>query len=226
MLLLPFAGEVTGITEVYATVYTDNSGSGPGVEVGISELYEVSNTLNPDTFAGFEMWDIEFNFVEPILLSNNDTTEARYWVALSALSATDNQILWVGYVWDPTSSSEYSYQTSSVGETWTPVIENVYFPGEFFESQWTISGECNALGVDDNMLSQVSVYPNPTSNVLNLQTPANVEINSVGLYDILGKQVNARLNNGTINVSALSQGVYLLKVVTSAGTLTKKIVKQ
>lgn len=82
------------------------------------------------------------------------------------------------------------------------------------------------LGVDDNLLSQVAVYPNPTSNELNVKVPASVEIMDAAIYDVLGKKVNAQLVGGKMNTADLSAGVYILKVTTSAGTLTEKIVKQ
>ena len=81
-------------------------------------------------------------------------------------------------------------------------------------------------GLDDNALSQVSFFPNPASDVLNVRRPAGLEINSVVIYDVLGKATNAQIVNGQINVSSLSRGVYIISMETSAGTLTEKIVKQ
>lgn len=80
--------------------------------------------------------------------------------------------------------------------------------------------------VNQNALSQLVVYPNPTTGILNLQTPLNVDVNSVALFDILRKKVNADFNNSIVNMSALSQGIYLLKVETLDGTLTQQIFKQ
>ena len=81
------------------------------------------------------------------------------------------------------------------------------------------------FGVGDNIADLVSIYPNPTSNVLNVKVPSNVEILGSNLYDILGKDTGARLVNGTMTTTDLSQGVYILKVETSEGTITQKIVK-
>jgi len=82
------------------------------------------------------------------------------------------------------------------------------------------------LSVDQNSLTDVNIYPNPASSVINLQVPSNIEINKVSLYDVLGKNTGATLVNGQINIADLARGVYLLSINTSAGTLTKKIVKQ
>ncbi|MBT0609068.1 T9SS type A sorting domain-containing protein [Aequorivita echinoideorum] len=89
-----------------------------------------------------------------------------------------------------------------------------------------VIGENVELGINDLTLSQISVYPNPTSDVLNLKVPSSVEVSNVAMFDVLGKQVSVSYNNGVINTANLSQGIYMLKVETNAGTLTQKVVKQ
>lgn len=81
------------------------------------------------------------------------------------------------------------------------------------------------LSVGSNELSQVSIFPNPASDVINIQAPASVEVNSVAIYDVLGKKSNVSLVNGQINVANLAKGVYILNIETNAGTLTEKVVK-
>lgn len=81
------------------------------------------------------------------------------------------------------------------------------------------------LSVGENALSSISVYPNPASDVLNIEAPASVDIKSVAIFDVLGKRSNAALVNGQINISDLARGVYILNIETSAGTITEKIVK-
>ena len=102
---------------------------------------------------------------------------------------------------------------------------SVGFGSDPFDGVFEISGDCSALGVNDNALSQVSIYPNPSSGILNIETPASVEVNSVAVYDVLGKKSNVSLVNGQVNISNLANGVYILSMDTNAGTLTQKIVK-
>lgn len=82
------------------------------------------------------------------------------------------------------------------------------------------------LSVDKNLLSQVSIYPNPASDILMVKLPSTVEVNNAVLYDVLGKNTGVTLVNGELNVSSLSRGVYILTLNTTAGTLTQKVVKQ
>lgn len=83
------------------------------------------------------------------------------------------------------------------------------------------------LSVDSAIASQVSLYPNPVNNVLNITVPSSIQIEGATMYDILGKgtQVEVSANN-TINTSSLASGVYLLTINTNEGNITKKVVKQ
>jgi|TARA_R100000479_G_scaffold33554_4_gene14343 hypothetical protein len=102
-------------------------------------------------------------------------------------------------------------------------LEGANGSGELF-GNFLFGADCT-LSIGDNQLSQVSIYPNPSSGILNIETPASVEVNSVAVYDVLGKKSNVSLVNGQVNISNLANGVYILSMDTNAGTLTQKIVK-
>jgi hypothetical protein len=82
------------------------------------------------------------------------------------------------------------------------------------------------LAVGDNLADLVSIYPNPATTRLNIDVPANIDILSVDLYDIVGKNTGVVLVNGAIDVSNLARGVYILNVTTDQGTLTQKVIKR
>mgnify|MGYP003629800729 CR=1 FL=1 len=82
------------------------------------------------------------------------------------------------------------------------------------------------LSVNDNLSSQVSVYPNPATDVINIKTPSNIQVTGATLYDLLGKNTGIVFANGQVDVSGLSRGVYMLTVDTNEGSLTQKIVKR
>jgi hypothetical protein len=89
----------------------------------------------------------------------------------------------------------------------------------------TVTGEEN-LSIGDNLASQIAIFPTPAVDVINISTPASMEVNEVVLYDLQGRNTGAVFSNGTVNVSNLSKGVYMLTVNTSEGTLTQKVVKK
>jgi len=71
---------------------------------------------------------------------------------------------------------------------------------------------------------KVNVYPNPTSDVLNINTTEN--INNVIVYNLSGQKVLQTNTQPTVNVSSLNAGVYLLEVQTEKGTGIMKFVKK
>lgn len=83
------------------------------------------------------------------------------------------------------------------------------------------------LGVPQNQISGLNIYPNPVTNGTLYITSDSDETKSVVIYDILGKEVlNSATSNGSINVSNLKRGVYIAKISEDGKTDTKKIVIQ
>ncbi|PWG04603.1 hypothetical protein DIS07_11705 [Polaribacter aquimarinus] len=91
--------------------------------------------------------------------------------------------------------------------------------------------EQTALSVKNetrSQLAELSIYPNPTSDILNIQVE-NQQIESVKVYSLFGKEVmHISDNTGVekVDISNLSSGVYLLKLKTEVGFFTKKIIKK
>ncbi|HLV38325.1 T9SS type A sorting domain-containing protein, partial [Xanthomarina sp.] len=93
-------------------------------------------------------------------------------------------------------------------------ITSVNPAGNTASQVWSFT-TAGTLGVEDNQInSTFSLYPNPASNVLNIKTTLN--INQIDVYNQLGQnvlQVNGlRLQNNSIDISALQQGMYLVKI--------------
>jgi len=85
--------------------------------------------------------------------------------------------------------------------------------------------EC--LGVDENPLSTVTVFPNPSAGFLTVDA-GNDQLQSVTVYDHLGRLVltNAALN-GTqtvLDLKTVADGVYTIRVKTVAGTQNVAVV--
>lgn len=82
------------------------------------------------------------------------------------------------------------------------------------------------LAVSDVTKNAVSIYPNPTTEVLNVNV--NSKINSADIYDISGKLVrNVTLSaDNKVSVQDLKNGTYVLKVNTEAGSTAHKFIKK
>jgi hypothetical protein len=83
------------------------------------------------------------------------------------------------------------------------------------------------LSVKENAIAGLKMYPNPVSNGTLYITSNSSEAKSVGVYDVLGKQVlNAKTSNNAVNVSNLTYGVYFVKITEDGKTDTKKLIIQ
>ncbi|MBX2828005.1 MAG: T9SS type A sorting domain-containing protein [Flavobacteriaceae bacterium] len=71
------------------------------------------------------------------------------------------------------------------------------------------------LGVFETLQESFQVYPNPSNSIINIASEAQIE--TVQLYSLLGEKVLEKnlTENASIDVSALSTGTYILKVIDS-----------
>ena len=94
----------------------------------------------------------------------------------------------------------------------------------FPESYKPVWGTCQSLGIDDLNQLDVSIYPNPTSDTVYINSSSSQL--KVVVFDILGKQVLNKPNTNSVDVSSLSKGAYFIKVSDGINTSTKKFIKE
>ena len=83
------------------------------------------------------------------------------------------------------------------------------------------------LGLKDTTLNnKITVYPNPASNVVNLQAQAGVEVQAVTLFNLQGRELLSYQGQQTIDVQSLTAGVYVLVIKTNKGTIKQKLAKK
>lgn len=83
----------------------------------------------------------------------------------------------------------------------------------------------NVLDIQDSILSETEIYPNPTSSLINIDftTEATYELTTInGQIIQIGKLINGK---NILEMSNLSKGLYFLSIKTDRGNTTKKIVK-
>ncbi len=83
--------------------------------------------------------------------------------------------------------------------------------------------EDTTASTEDVFASKLSVYPNPASVTVTINA-ADVELTSVQVFNMLGKQVYASANTASIDVSSFAKGVYFLKLNGEGTSATKKLI--
>ncbi len=190
---------------------------GPGDELASELAIIPSSQMIIGTKGSRDVLEVVVDLTNPVALSGG-LTENLYWVGIQF------PLNWEGTYFEMTTilnTPNEMYLGDGIG--WAAQSQTGFPEADGIIS---LSGDCSILGIDDNIEDLVSIYPNPTSGILNLKIPTNIEVKNVKMFDILGKNVGVSYNNGVVDVSNLFQGVYLLKVETTTGIVTQKIVKQ
>lgn len=83
------------------------------------------------------------------------------------------------------------------------------------------------LGFDDTLVNNLILYPNPTSNILNLGNTTDFVNPIYTVFDVAGKRVmNAKLTTDFVDVSNLAQGTYVLRVFDNSTIKTQRFIKK
>jgi len=97
--------------------------------------------------------------------------------------------------------------------------------GDVFLSVY-MQGKSNAtLDVKDIKTTDVSIYPNPTSDFINIRSKEDVV--SISIFSVDGKKLAENYKENRIDISAYPSGVYFLNIVLKGGINFKhKIIKK
>ncbi len=86
--------------------------------------------------------------------------------------------------------------------------------------------ECDALSIEEFNEATFSIYPNPTSKFLQIESNSEVSIIETEITNSIGQLIKIEMTNNRIDVSDVSNGIYFLKIKTNQGTIVKKFIKQ
>jgi len=91
------------------------------------------------------------------------------------------------------------------------------------ESNMPVWGTCPSFGLDDQNRLDISIYPNPSSQYINITI--DTEMKAV-VFDLLGKELIRENINGRLDISSLEKGTYILNLTNGTNTSTHKIIKE
>ena len=108
-------------------------------------------------------------------------------------------------------SAGQTYRTLLVNNGWT-------ISGDIYDSSCTVT-----LDTTDFSKKEIKIYPNPVKVTLNFSQKANTK-----LYNTLGQKVAEQKQTGSLNVSKLPKGIYIIVLSDDNGkeTLKSKVIKE
>ena len=82
----------------------------------------------------------------------------------------------------------------------------------------------DCASINNTELKNITIYPNPTSNVINIKSESNKA--KISIYSLEGKKIyfNTINTSEQINVSNIETGSYILKIQINKNTYTKRLI--
>jgi hypothetical protein len=85
-----------------------------------------------------------------------------------------------------------------------------------------------SISTRENYAYSVTVFPNPTTDIVWIHHYNDIQIDKIEIYDITGRLLDNQhpfSNQTIINFGNFNNGVYFVKIYTSGGIVNKKIIK-
>lgn len=230
------------------TVYTTNlTGNYPDLTKSylVSQCYNLSNVVNPQISFAMK-FDLESNW--DVVYVEYSTNFGSTWSVLGTMGAT-----WYNSNRTPATSGSDCYNCPGAQWTGTNTTLTTYtYPLNTLNSETNIifrivfhsDESANQLGVniDDFVingtlsnqnfeLQNILLYPNPSKGIFNISL-GTVTPTAIDVYDVTGKIVWSKKDFAIANaevsldLSAVAQGIYFVKISADSQSTVKRIIKE
>lgn len=173
--------------------------------------------------------------VEAITIFTSTTADSvaidetlQFVASVTPTDATDKSITWS--VTDGTGSATIDANGLLTGNSaGTVTVKAVANDGSGVEATMEIKVYDPSVGMDLYSASETSLYPNPTSGVLNVELPAGVNHATYKVYNALGSCVaegSISENRAVIDLSDSAEGLYILKMNTAGNEKIERLIIQ
>lgn len=97
---------------------------------------------------------------------------------------------------------------------------------KFDDMSISINGFIGISDLASNTLN-ISLFPNPANEVVSLQVSDEINIQQISLFNTTGQEVKQfEKSNRSIDLQGIMSGLYILKITTNKGIVTKKLIKE
>lgn len=182
-------------------------------------------------------------YTRSLNLSNGDLNTVTFYTRLGSNTGTDN-ILKVYYntTRSLTGATLIGAPITVTGATYAMQTRSFVVPTSgtyyiIFSNETPIVATATSLRLDNVSLTSVlgtnevleagngfSIYPNPTSDFLNIKTDSKIKL--VTVFDMSGRKVRAAFENNVLNVKGLQTGTYIINVETTDGKFSERFIKK
>jgi hypothetical protein len=152
----------------------------------------------------------------------------NFWPSVGAQTANGNLAVQWYFDYTPGNTAGISSEATNVYGMMVPVDE----VGVFCNTQEVYEGTWNWIGIEENTLSEMKVYPNPAVDVVNVTISSKENANAnVTITNLMGQVVYnqnhslvAGNNSIQLDVANYNAGVYVVNVKTNTGVSSQKVI--
>lgn len=184
-------------------------------------LFPVNQDLM-STMGNIEVYDLDFELPIPLELTAGPSN-TTFWVQVVAYPVIAGEmVLW-------TESSGVIDNTLALvpqGDTdW--ILTGTDWPYSTpRESVYKLVGDCvSTLELSEESDLNFTIYPNPITDKLHIETVFSLNTEAVQLLDFMGNSIDFTMYDNAVDCSGISPGIYYLTVSNGQRILTKKVVK-
>ena len=98
-----------------------------------------------------------------------------------------------------------------------------------YDGRFLVTFNSEVLDTQEQQLAALSIYPNPTTDILNVVSP-QAEIEQVTVYDMMGRVVlevtASNERNVQLDLSSMNSALYFIEISTTQGVITKRVIKK
>ena len=182
-----------------------NGASGDNyVRIGVGEDFTIHN-IDISQYSNINLSFGVFGDANITIQISNDEIN---W---NVISSTSTSWTWQLLNLNISNGSNISIRFTSSGGNWWMYLDDVSLKGN------------SLLSTNQNTLTELNLYPNPTTGNLYLSTNTDKNIK---IYDMIGNKIIDKDFTNFLDTSNLKTGVYLCEITEGENKLTKKIVKR
>lgn len=175
----------------------------------------------------------------------NSTLEADFYASVTAVptgsvvdfldTSTNNPTIWtwsfspntVTYVNGTDNTSQNPKVTFNNEGLYTVSLLASNSDGSDTETKTEYITVDNLLSIDEEELSSIVIYPNPTDDLIYIKNTLNVKIKRIEVYDLTGKLLSRIDDNPqSISFKDYANGIYLIQIKSDNGKVIKRIIKK
>ena len=157
----------------------------------------------------------------------DSSLESGDWTLVSNTVSSGTRTIVATRANDTGNSNDYTFSASAGSLT---VIWAIGSSTEYaYHSVRGATALSVSLGISENNLLSFEMYPNPVSDVLNIQLPTSTEKAEVSIFDYTGRLVSSKTissNDTAIDVQKISKGIYMIRVAANNKIGVQRFIKK